>query len=409
MKPTHPLQPEDVMAYLDGETTPAEARDIGAHLAGCESCQRLAADLRDRSTRLQAWQIGDPPASLVAPKSHSADPRRSIRMASGRLWSVLAARPWLSAAAVVVVIAAGALIQPNPKVKLDASAVASSAAPLSYAEHLSREMPETLGASRPADSISRFSTQKAAQSNQGTAAPQTLDAGPRIVRTATLRIVATDFDRIRPAIDRILQNVGGFVGDVTASDRPGSVRSIRGTLRIPGAQFSTALAQLRALGRVTEDAQNAEDVTATVVDLDVRLANGRATEKRLNQVLQNRTGSVADVLEVEREIARVRMEIERLEAQRTQLDRRIEYGTVTLEVLEERAAGVALGPVPIPTRIRHAIADGVESAAMSMLDATLFVLRAGPVLLLWMTVLGLPAWLIFRRHAVRPGQRPGGV
>jgi hypothetical protein len=46
---------------------------------------------------------------------------------------------------------------------------------------------------------------------------------------------------------------------------------------------------------------------------------------------------------------------------------------------------------------------------MSMLDATLFVLRAGPVLLLWTTVLGLPAWLIFRRHAVRAGQRPGGV
>lgn len=406
MKPTHPLQPEDVMAYLDGETTPVEARDIDTHLASCESCQRLAADLRDGSTHLHAWQIGDPPASLVAPKSRPPGSRHAIGIAGGRLGTVLAARPWLAAAAVVVVIAAGALIQPNPKVKLDATSDA-----VSHAEYASREKPETIVDSplSAADAMRRSLRPTPAQANQGNAAPQIIEAGPRIVRTATLRIVATDFDRIRPAIERILQSVGGFVGDVTASDKPGSARSIRGTLRIPGAQFSTALAQLRALGRVTEDAQNAEDVTATVVDLDVRLANGRATEKRLNQVLQNRTGSVADVLEVEREIARVRTEIEQLEAQRMQLDRRIEYGTVTLEVLEERAAGVALGPVPVPTRIRHAIADGVESAAMSMLDATLFVLRAGPVLLVWTTVLGLPAWLIFRRHAVRAGQRPGGV
>ena len=233
-------------------------------------------------------------------------------------------------------------------------------------------------------------------------APRQVEAGPRIVRTATLRIVATgDFERIRPAVDRILQSVGGFVGDITAYDRPGSARSLRGTLRIPSTQFSAALAQLRALGRVTEDSQNAEDVTATVVDLDVRLANGRVTEKRLSQVLLNRTGSVTDVLEVEREVARVRTEIEQLEAQRTQLDRRIEYGTVTLEIVEEQPATVMLGPVPIPTRLRHAIADGVESAAMSMLAMTLFVLRAGPVTLLWVTVLGLPAWWIFRRQTPR--------
>jgi uncharacterized protein DUF4349 len=49
-----------------------------------------------------------------------------------------------------------------------------------------------------------------------------------------------------------------------------------------------------------------------VVDIEARLANGRNTEKRLGEVLRNRTGKVSDVLEVEREIARVREEIERL-------------------------------------------------------------------------------------------------
>ena len=398
MNAAHPLQPEEVMAYLDGETTAAEARDIGTHLAVCESCQRLAAGLRDGSTRLQAWQIGDPPASLVAPKSRSADPRHSIRIASGRLWSVLAARPWLAAAAVVVVIAAGALIQPNPKVKLDASSLA-----LSGAER--REMPERIEPTSPRMGL---------QGQQGGAVAadalrRVPETDPRIVRTATLRIVATDFERVRPAVDRILRNVSGFTGEVAAYDRPGAARSIRGTLRIPSAQFDSALAQLRALGRVTEDSERAEDVTATAVDLEARLSSARVTERRLSELLRNRTGDVADVLEVEREMARVRTEIEQLQTQQEQLGRRVEYATLTLEVVEERAAGVTLGPIPISTRIRHAIADGVESAAMSMLDVTLFVLRAGPLLLLWLTVLGVPAWVIIRRHALRAGQRPGGV
>jgi hypothetical protein len=63
----------------------------------------------------------------------------------------------------------------------------------------------------------------------------------------------------------------------------------------------------------------------------------------------------------------------------------------------------------IDEALLHAIADGVESAAMSMLEATLFVLRRGPALLLWMTVLGLPVWWMIRRHPLWFTQRPGHV
>jgi hypothetical protein len=67
---------------------------------------------------------------------------------------------------------------------------------------------------------------------------------------------------------------------------------------------------------------------------------------------------------------------------------------------------VNLGPVPIPTRFRHAIADGLESAMTSLLESTLFLLRVAPAMLLWATLFGLPAWWIVRRYVL---QRPGGV
>ena len=64
------------------------------------------------------------------------------------------------------------------------------------------------------------------------------------------------------------------------------------------------------------------------MDLDARLASARATEKRLTELLANRTGRLSDVLDVERELARVRLDIERLDAEKTNIGRRVTYATI---------------------------------------------------------------------------------
>src|SRR5262245_36478341 len=408
MKAVHPLPPEDVMAYLDGEVNGEEERDIQSHLAGCPECQRLSADLRENSMQLRAWSVEGPPTSLVVPATppHTSAVR-SIRFLNWRVPTFLVRRPLVTVAAVATV-ALGAVLA------ITSSSI-GQAGRAEKAESVVYE-PATALADRTSPVPSGVELSLQGQQGQnghqgqrvgGQLVAEPAQTGPRIVRTARLRIVATDFGGVRSAIDRILQSSGGFVGSITASDRPGATRLIRGDLRIPSARFDAALAALRGLGRVTEDSQNAEDVTSTVVDLDVRISNARTTEKRLSDVLQNRTGRLSDVLEVEREIMRVRTEIEQMESQRTQLDGRIEYATLSLEVDEERRASVNLGPIPIPTRLRQAVADGLESAAMSLLNVALSILRSGPVLLLWVTLLGLPVWWLLRRYVLRESRQPG--
>jgi len=396
MNATHPA-PEDVMAYVDGALTDVETRDVEAHLIECRACRHIEAGFREDSRHMREWRVEQPPSSFVAPQRSRQ--RAERRMWIGlRNWNPVATRSLVAGAAVVVMIAAATVLSPGRKAP---SILAEGSAEKAESIEFSAEPPQMV------DAVSGLQGEQRMAGNR--LPPAQAATGPRIVRTATLRLVAADFDRVRPALDRILQRVGGFAGGITASDRPGQPRSIRGSLRIPNAQFDTALIELRSLGRVTDDSQNAEDVTATATDLDVRLVNARVTEKRLSEVLQNRTGRVADVLEVEREMARVRTEIEQMESQRKQLESRVEYATVTVDIVEARAAAVNLGPVPIPERLRHAIADGVESAAMSMLEATLFGLRRGPALLLWTIVFGVPTWWAIRKYAVRGVQRPGGV
>ena len=86
MNAVHPLAPEAVMAYLDGEVTAAEARDIQAHLAACGTCQQLAADLREGSGQLREWQVDEPPPTLVAPSPRlPGSVRESLRERSSTL------------------------------------------------------------------------------------------------------------------------------------------------------------------------------------------------------------------------------------------------------------------------------------------------------------------------------------
>ena len=71
------------------------------------------------------------------------------------------------------------------------------------------------------------------------------------------------------------------------------------------------------------------------------------------------------MLEVERELTRVRLDIERLDAEKTNIGRRVTYATIDVTISEERKAGLD-GPLSLATRIRIAAADGLESALESV-------------------------------------------
>ena len=223
----------------------------------------------------------------------------------------------------------------------------------------------------------------------------------KIIRTVSMNIVANNFETVRETIDGLLRSVGGFVGGMQASDVSGG-RSLRATLRVPAARLDETVRSLRSLGHVADESQSGEDVTEQVRDIEARLKNSRNTEQRLADVLRNRTGRVADILEVEREIARVREEIERMDAQRLNLERQVEYSTVTVQVTERRQATLDLGPMPIRTQLRNAFVDGVKEAYQTLIAALVWFLGVAPVLLLWTALLWWPARIVFRSSDPTP-------
>lgn len=406
----HPLSPEELMAYLDGELQSERAAVVQAHVVGCDVCHRLSGELRGVSRDMAQWQVEDAPATLTAP---SSPPEAETILRSRFNWLFRPSVAYgLAAASIVGIVTIATLGYGRAKPPVLTAAYSmtdASGSPIGLgatAGGAGADKPETnVQARLMAEPLRAGQAGRAVIAGQSATQPATPPApSPSIARTARLRLRTSDFDAARPVVDRVVADTGGLVGQVTVSGTRGEARSLTATLLIPASRLDAALAALKSIGLVVQESQSGDDVTDQVIDVGARLSNARNAEKRLVDLLQKRTGDLADVLAAEREITRVREEIERFDAQRKNLERRVTYATLTLEVTEQQHAALDLGPQPISGRFRDAFVTGITQALDGALGLSLLIVRIAPVLVLWIAVLGWPVWAIVRwnRRPARP-------
>ena len=108
-------------------------------------------------------------------------------------------------------------------------------------------------------------------------------------------------------------------------------------------------------------------------------ANGRRLEERLVELLRTRTGKLQDVLSVERELARVREEIERMEGRLRYLRSSAQLSTLSVSLHEPIPIVASHGPGPITEAFRAAWRNfvGVLAGAIASLGFVVPVLGGG--------------------------------
>ncbi|HKV62112.1 MAG TPA: DUF4349 domain-containing protein [Candidatus Acidoferrum sp.] len=220
---------------------------------------------------------------------------------------------------------------------------------------------------------------------------------PMIARQAQLEIAVARLDDARQAMDGVLAQRKGYVAQLSATAESGSARVLVASLRVPVDQLDGCLGELKKLGRVIQESQSGEEVTQQHIDLVARLKNSRNSESRLNNVLQQRSGPVKEILEVEKESARVRGEIEELEAEQQTLEHRVNFATIDLKLAEEYKAQLS-SPAPVGMQLRNATVNGFRNASETLLGIVLFFAESGPTLALWLLILLFPARLVWKRY-----------
>ena len=106
----HPIEQEELMAYLDGELPAGQATEALSHLERCPECQTLAADFRGVSQELMAWEVESReagiPSEINAALGERLQKRGPAKVIWPRLEKRLIANRWVWAGVLAIVCAA---------------------------------------------------------------------------------------------------------------------------------------------------------------------------------------------------------------------------------------------------------------------------------------------------------------
>ncbi len=220
----------------------------------------------------------------------------------------------------------------------------------------------------------------------------------KIVRTGELRITVDDFDSARERLDAIIGRAGGFVADLNIVHRDKTVSAATFTLRVPSSRFDDVVRALRPLGEVQDERTTAEDISETYYDLDSRLKNARVLEARMLDLVKNHSGPIADLLQIERELGRVREDIERMDGKMRSLDALVAMSTITVNV-DTRVAYVAAAPVGFGDRAAGRLGRSWDAVVTFFADLALGAIELLPWIPVLLVPLGAAVWLWRRRRA----------
>lgn len=397
----HEFAPNEVMAYLDGELEPRRASALAAHLDRCAECHELAKHLRQVSERMLDFQIEAAPEKLAVPVNEAVS---RWRKSEGKhfnfqrpWWRFLLTTTygWATACVVVIALVTSAIvIERNANQARALTRVSGLSYPGGIASY---KTVQPRGQVRDPEGLDALVPQ------QPVVPPAAGETGVMIVRTASVVIVTTNYGDASQRLERLAASHGGYVQTLEAEAHVNSARSVRATMRVPADRLSAFLAALRTLGHVEQESQSNTEVTDEYVDLQARIKNAHATEQRLVELLQGRTGKLADVLDAERELARVRGEIEQMEGQRSVLQHRVDYASVEIQLREQYSEKLGSGSFGIHANIHNSLVQGFDNLMAGVMSLVIFLFAYGPSIVFWSLLILIPVW--FARKKPRMGDR----
>ena len=152
----------------------------------------------------------------------------------------------------------------------------------------------------------------------------------KVISSAFITIELEGVPEATAQVRVIAESLGGFVEQLSSSGGPERQRATM-TIRVPQEQFTQALERIEALGTVQSREIGSEDVLERFIDLEARLKSAIEEEQSLLSLLE-RAGVVSEILAIERELFRVRSEIERFQGQLNFLERRVDLATITVSL-----------------------------------------------------------------------------
>jgi hypothetical protein len=253
------------------------------------------------------------------------------------------------------------------------------------------------GVSTPAtdSGASALSTTLAAQLDpQATGADATIVNAPpanrRIIATAQLQLRVEDFASVAQKIESLAAGQGGYVANSKIDGATGAPRTGFWKIRVPSSRYSDFVTRVTELGELESQNQDSQEVTAEYADLEARIRNKQQEETRLLGHLTDSTGNLNETLTVEKELSRVREEIERMQGRLALLQDQTAMSTVSVRITEVQPFVPAANP-----SFASRVAMTWNASLLSLRTFGEGLAIAGTACAPWLLTIGVPALFVF--------------
>jgi len=204
----------------------------------------------------------------------------------------------------------------------------------------------------------------------------------KVIKTAQVGLEVNDLKQAQKRVLDLVESKAGFVQSLSVTTTSEVRKDATIVARIPSIAFREVYEQVKQLGEVERDEVGGRDVTKQYADLEARIANKQVQEERLRDILKRR-GKLSELLEVERELARVRGEIEQYQGELRYLKDQVQFSTITIYLYE-------LGEAPVPEGPGWQLLYHLRGAWLSLLN----LLQALVTGLVYAVIVPSPFWVL---------------
>jgi hypothetical protein len=235
-----------------------------------------------------------------------------------------------------------------------------------------------------------------ADGEAGEAIPADAAIERKIIYTAQVSLVVEDFEPVPDRVEQLVAQFDARIAGSNVSGRPGQPRRGTWTIRVPVDRYKEFLEAARDLGEIHNVNVDSQDVTAEYYDVDARIRNKQREEQRLLELLADATGKLHDILEVERELSRVRGEVEQMQGRLRVLTNQTSMSTVVLTVDEIKDYVPPPSEAPTYyTRVRRAFQSSIKSLVVAAQNVSIAAVALAPWLGVLLVLL-IIIWLLVR-------------
>jgi hypothetical protein len=160
-------------------------------------------------------------------------------------------------------------------------------------------------------------------------------ANRKLIRNATVDLEVVKFDEAVQKITAFASEEKGYVATTSSEKQENGKLKGEIAVKVLPENLDRFLQKIRGLGELKNQTLGTEDITKNYFDTEARLKNARVMESRLVEMLKKKSDDINDLLQVEKELGRVREEIEKMQGDLKFWDSQVQFATVTISLAEK--------------------------------------------------------------------------